>query len=148
MNGNQLVLLTAMPDAATVNILNRTTSSRLSTRTPARTVQTYHQAQAQLAGSNKALAAILRFGNQLGCDTLDASGNFGSVCASSQSAFDINHAARLTLAAYPNTSVSSSTLNSAKISGSAFNASSYAYAQIELLDSDCTITPVMNRLVY
>jgi len=144
MNGNQLVLLTAMPDAATVNILNRTTSSRLSTRTPARTVQTYHQAQAQLAGSNKALAAILRFGNQLGCDTLDASGNFGSVCASSQSAFDINNAARLTLAAYPNTSVSSSTLNSAKISGSAFNASSYAYAQIALRDSDCTITPVMS----
>lgn len=144
MNGNQLVRLTAMPDAATVNILNRTTSSRLSTRTAARTVQTYHQAQAQLTGSNKALAAILRFGNQLGCDTLDASGNFGSVCASSQSAFDINNAARLTLAAYPNTSVSSSTLNSAKISGSAFNASSYAYAQVALRDSACSITPVLN----
>src|SRR5690625_5970749 len=53
MSGNQLVLLTAMPDAATVNILNRTTSSRLSTRTSARTIQTFHQAQAQLAGSHK-----------------------------------------------------------------------------------------------
>lgn len=147
MNGNQLVLLTAMPDAATVNILNRTTSSRLSTRTPARTIQTFHQAQAQLAGSHKALEGLLRFGSTLACDSLDNSSNFGPACAADPSTFDINNAADLTLSAYhvsPLSTGASSVLNSAKVYGSAFDASSHAYAQVALRDSACSITPVLN----
>src|SRR5690625_428793 len=147
MSGNQLVLLTAMPDAATVNILNRTTSSRLSTRTSARTIQTFHQAQAQLAGSHKALEGLLRFGSTLACDSLDNSSNFGAACAADPSTFDINNAADLTLSAYHASQLSSgasSVLNSAKVYGSAFDASSHAYAQVALRDSACTITPVLN----
>lgn len=91
MAGGELVLLNTVPQEAAVEILNRNTSSRTSTKPMTnRATGSHHQAKATLGSGQSALEAVLRIGSSLSCDAVDGNNGLPGTCATSDpAAFDI-----------------------------------------------------------